>query len=91
MDKRPVFDCFRRTDIDWQTRPFKGVLMFRSFVLLLTIAMAGIAGTATSIYDFTLNSIDGTPTPIAHFKGKVVLLVNVARRCVYKQQYAGLE
>ncbi len=65
--------------------------MFRSFVLLLTIAMAGIAGTATSIYDFTLNSIDGTPTPLAHFKGKVVMLVNVASRCGYTPQYAGLE
>ena len=44
-----------------------------------------------SIYDFTLNSIDGHPTPLSHFKGKVVLLVNVASRCGYTPQYTGLE
>ncbi|MGA7412306.1 MAG: glutathione peroxidase [Bryobacteraceae bacterium] len=52
--------------------------------------MAAAAG-AASVYDYTLNSIDGTPTPLANFKGKVVLLVNVASRCGYTPQYTGLE
>lgn len=46
---------------------------------------------AASIYEYTLNSIDGAPTPLSSFKGKVVLLVNVASRCGYTPQYAGLE
>jgi glutathione peroxidase len=46
---------------------------------------------ASSVYDFTLNSIDGAPTPLSNFKGKVVLLVNVASKCGYTPQYAGLE
>ena len=46
---------------------------------------------AASVYDYTLNSIDGTPTPLSSFKGKVVMLVNVASRCGYTPQYAGLE
>jgi len=46
---------------------------------------------ADSIYDFTLNSIDGTPKPLSEFKGKVVLIVNVASRCGFTPQYAGLE
>jgi glutathione peroxidase len=46
---------------------------------------------AASIYDYTLNSIDAVPTPLSSFKGKVVLLVNVASRCGYTPQYAGLE
>jgi len=44
-----------------------------------------------TIYDFTLNSIDGQPTPLSTFKGKVVLLVNVASRCGFTPQYTGLE
>jgi glutathione peroxidase len=46
---------------------------------------------ASGIYSFTLPSIDGEPMPLANFKGKVVLLVNVASRCGFTPQYTGLE
>src|SRR5438067_7798769 len=55
---------------------------------LMVSAMAFAAG---SIYDFTLNSIDGAPAPLSMYKGKVVLVVNVASKCGYTPQYAGLE
>jgi len=38
-----------------------------------------------------LNSIDGQPAPLAAYKGKVVLLVNVASRCGFTPQYTALE
>lgn len=60
------------------------------FALLLCVATA-FAEPAKSIYDFTLNNIDGNPTPLASFKGKVVVLVNVASRCGFTPQYAALE
>ena len=47
--------------------------------------------TASTIYGFTLNSIDGRPTPLERYKGMVVLIVNVASRCGFTPQYAGLE
>ncbi len=62
----------------------------RTFLLGWVILMAGSA-LAASIYDFTLPSIDGKPLPLANFKGKVLLVVNVASRCGYTPQYSALE
>lgn len=44
-----------------------------------------------TFHDFTLTAIDGTPLPLADFRGKAVLLVNVASLCGLTPQYAELE
>ena len=46
---------------------------------------------ASGLYSFTLNSIDGKPTPLSEYKGKVVMIVNVASKCGYTPQYSALE
>ena len=49
------------------------------------------AETMKSIYDFTLKDIDGREVSLADYRGKVLLVVNVASKCGFTRQYAGLE
>jgi glutathione peroxidase len=44
-----------------------------------------------SIYDFNVTAIDGKEVPMSRYKGKVLLIVNVASECGFTPQYEGLE
>jgi len=63
--------------------------MHRICVLLLLVATVVFGG--SGVYQFTMNSIDGKATPLAEFKGKVTMIVNVASRCGYTPRYSALE
>jgi glutathione peroxidase len=45
----------------------------------------------TSIYDFTARDIDGRERSLSEFRGKLLLIVNVASHCGFTPQYKGLE
>ncbi len=46
---------------------------------------------AQSLYDIPLKTIDGKDASLKDFKGKVLLIVNVASECGYTPQYEGLQ
>jgi glutathione peroxidase len=60
------------------------------FLLTGAVMAASLFG-ASDALEFTLNNIDGQPAPLAQYKGKVVMMVNVASQCGFTPQYAGLE
>ena len=62
--------------------------------VILSVAFVAVGGVllgATTVLDFIPLSIDGKPLPLASFRGKVLLIVNVASNSIFTPQYAGLE
>jgi glutathione peroxidase len=45
----------------------------------------------TSVYDFSARDIDGNERSLADYRGKTLLIVNVASKCGFTPQYTGLE
>ena len=67
---------------------------------LVSLALLGCQTQAVSpsakvepktIYDFTMKNIDGKDVPLSKFKGKVIMVVNVASKCGLTPQYKALE
>ena len=67
--------------------------MFKLFALvgLFTFAQGLAPVSANPLFAEPLVDIDGRTVDAASLKGKVVMVVNVASRCGYTPQYAGLQ
>jgi glutathione peroxidase len=57
----------------------------------LLLTLSGVLWGATTVLNYIPLSIDGKPVPLATFRGKILLIVNVASNSVFTEQYAGLE
>jgi len=66
-------------------------LLSVAVIIFAFAAMNLSADPVQSLYDFKVNSLDGKPVDLAQYKGHVVLVVNVASKCGFTPQYAGLE
>ncbi|MBP06153.1 MAG: glutathione peroxidase [Chloroflexi bacterium] len=60
-----------------------------TFMTILSITNTNIL--AQSLYDISINNIDGEKIDLSKFKGKYILFVNVASKCGFTRQYADLE
>jgi len=74
--------CYREITTRWA--------MIRRTVLLVLLLLS-TPGYAMTAFDFSFDSIDGAPLPMAGFKGKAVLVVNTASQCGFTPQYTGLQ
>jgi glutathione peroxidase len=45
----------------------------------------------TTVYDFSARDIDGNEQSLGNWRGKTMLIVNVASKCGFTPQYKGLE
>jgi glutathione peroxidase len=78
--------------------PFSSSRFFLAIITAMTFAVGTPSDAkdkekkvTQSVYDFTVKNIDGQETPLSQYKGKALLIVNVASRCGFTPQYEGLE
>ena len=60
-------------------------------IVALIVVQIAFAESVSSLYDVPLKDIDGKDTSLKAYRGKVLLVVNVASKCGFTPQYEALE
>jgi glutathione peroxidase len=62
-----------------------------AFAVGLTLTASAAPVAKKTVYDYSLVGLDGKVISLATYKGKVILIVNLASQSIYKDQVTGLE
>jgi len=71
--------------------------MYKKFKILLILIMINFLGNAVKAnyeklaYDFKFNDLDGSSLNLSEYKGKVIVVVNVASQCGFTNQYEDMQ
>ncbi|HUI63928.1 MAG TPA: glutathione peroxidase [Bacteroidota bacterium] len=79
----------RKRNVPGRRGIFLGAIIILSGVLMAS-SIAG-ENAPSGVLDFTMKNIDGKQVPLSQYKGKVLLIVNVASECGFTPQYKDLE
>ena len=78
-------------------RGFMNILVGKMALVALILGFLSCSSKAEeaisdkTVYDFTVKDINGNEVSLSDYKGKVLLIVNVASECGYTKQYTGLQ
>ena len=70
---------------------YSKILGLAIMTLTGSISLADDASKLVSVYSHTINAIDDKPVELSKYKGKVLLIVNVASKCGMTPQYEALQ
>jgi glutathione peroxidase len=62
-----------------------------SLIVVLALIMQSLLASAGSLHETAVRNIDGKETSLEAYRGKVLLIVNVASKCGFTPQYKELE
>ena len=71
--------------------------MLKQIKVIILLIMISLFGNKLSAdyerlaYDFQFNDLDGSPLNLSDYKGKVIVVVNVASQCGVTKQYEDIE
>ena len=69
-----------------------GKIKYFLLIMIMSFLSTNVAANYDKLaYDFNFNDLDGSPLNLAEYKGKVIIVVNVASQCGFTKQYEDMQ